>query len=106
MTPWIVFGVAGLATYAMRGSFLLLGDRVRLPPWTEAPLRYVAPAAFAAITVPATLGDAGLSSLVPPTAEVIGVVAAGMVVWRTRNIPLCLAVGVAVLILAETSGFR
>lgn len=97
MTAWIVFGVGGLATYLMRGSFLLLGDRVRLPRWTEAPLRYVAPAAFAAITVPATLGDDGLSGLAPPTAEVFGVLAAGLVVWKTRNIPLCLVVGVVVL---------
>lgn len=104
MTAWVVFGVAGLATYAMRGSFLLLGDRVRLPPWTEAPLRYVAPAAFAAITVPATLGEDGLSNLVPPSAEVFGVVAAGLVVWRTRNIPLCLAVGVAVLAVLQWVG--
>ena len=104
MTPWIVFGVGGLLTYLMRGSFLLLGDRVRLPAWTEAPLRYVAPAAFAAITVPATLGDDGLSALAPPTAEVIGVIAAGVVVWRTRNIPLCLLVGGIVLALANAIG--
>ena len=104
MTAWIVFGVGGLATYLMRGSFLLLGDRVRLPQWTEAPLRYVAPAAFAAITVPATLGDDGLSSLTPPTAEVFGVVAAAIVVWKTRNIPLCLVCGAAVLVLLQWVG--
>lgn len=104
MTAWIVFGIGGAATYLMRGSFLLLGDRVRLPGWSRAPLRYVAPAAFAAITVPATLGDDGLASLAPPTAEVIGVVAAGLIAWRTRNIPLCLAVGVAVLALLQWAG--
>jgi len=104
MTAWIVFVIGGLATYLMRGSFLLLGDRVRLPAWTEGPLRYVAPAAFAAITVPATLGDDGLSALAPPTAEVIGVVAAGFVVWKTRNIPLCLLVGVVVLGLSSWAG--
>ena len=101
MTAWIVFIVGGVVTFLMRGAFLLVGERVRLPVWTEAPLRYVAPAAFAAITVPATLGDDGLSSLAPPTAEVVGVLAAGIVVWKTRNIPLCLVVGVAVL-----AGFR
>ena len=104
MTAWIVFVVGGLATYLMRGAFLLVGDRIRLPSWTEAPLRYVAPAAFAAITLPATLGDDGLGALAPPTAEVIGVLAAGLVVWRTRNIPLCLLVGVAVLALAGAVG--
>ena len=104
MTAWIVFIVGGIATYFLRGVFLLLGDRVALPSWTEGPLRYVAPAAFAAITVPATLGEDGLGSLAPPTAEVFGVIAAGAIVWKTRNIPLCLLVGVAVLAVLQWAG--
>lgn len=93
MTAWIVFAVGGVITYLSRGSFLFLGDRLRLPDWTDAPLRYVAPAAFAAIAVPATLGDDGLRALLPPTAAVIGVVAASVVVARTRSVPWGLLVG-------------
>jgi len=97
MTPWIVFVIGGILTFLMRGSFLLFGDRISLPSWTDAPLRYVGPAAFAAITVPATLGDDGLANLAPPSAEVYGIAAAILVVWKTRNIPLCLVVSLIVL---------
>lgn len=93
MTAWLVVIISGLITFGMRGSFLLLGDRVRLPAWTAAPLRHVAPAAFAAIAVPAVLGDDGVGSLAPPTPEVIGVVLAVAVIARTRSMPWALAVG-------------
>ena len=97
MTAWIVFGVSGLITFVMRGSFLLFGEKVTMPNWTDAPLRYVAPAAFAAIALPAALGTDGVASLWPPTAEVVGVVAAVVIIARTRNIPLCLVGGLIVL---------
>ncbi|MBT8206727.1 MAG: AzlD domain-containing protein [Acidimicrobiia bacterium] len=92
MTPWIVFIVAGAVTFGMRGAFLLFGEHITLPAWTDAPLRYVGPAAFAAITMPAMLGEDGVSNLVPPSPEVVGVAGAILVVAKTRNIPMCLVV--------------
>jgi len=92
MTAWIVFVSAGIITFLMRGSFILLGDRISLPAWMDAPLRYVGPAAFAAITMPAMLGDEGLADLAPPSPAVVGVAGAIIVVWKTRNIPMCLVV--------------
>lgn len=95
MTVWLAFVLGGIVTYLWRGSFLLFGDRVRLPSWTQAPLRYVAPAAFAAIAVPATLGDEGVGALVPPTPDVVGVLVAVLVVGKWRSVPAGLVVGVA-----------
>jgi branched-subunit amino acid transport protein len=105
MKAWIAFLIGGAVTYLMRGSFLLFGDRMTLPDWTRAPLRYVAPAAFAAIALPATLGDGGFANAAPPTAELFGVAAAALVVWKTKNIPACLAVGVAIFYLTDWIGF-
>jgi branched-subunit amino acid transport protein len=36
---WITFGVMGLITIGLRGSFIILGDRARLPPRTQRALR-------------------------------------------------------------------
>lgn len=105
MNAWIAFLIGGAVTFLMRGSFLLLGDRMTLPEWTRAPLRYVAPAAFAAIALPATLGDGGFSNVAPPSPELFGVIAAALVVWKTKNIPACLVLGVAIFYLSEWIGF-
>ena len=104
MTALLVFVAAGLITFAMRGAFLLFGDRLTLPGWTRSPLRYVAPAAFAAIAAPATLGDDGFASFAPPTAEVLGIAAAIVIVGRTRNVPACLVGGLVVLWAAGVAG--
>ena len=53
---WIAVIIAGLATYLSRVSFIALGDRISLPPVVESALRYVGPAAFAAISIPIVLG--------------------------------------------------
>lgn len=101
MTAWIVVFVGGLVTYLMRGSFLFVGDRVRLPGWVESALGYVAPAAFAAIALPATLGDDGFGSFVAPTPTVVGVAAGVVAVARWRNIPAGLATGIVLYALTS-----
>ena len=52
---WIVVVVLGLATYAIRFSFLgLLGNRA-LPGWLQRSLRYTAVAVLPALVAPAVL---------------------------------------------------
>jgi len=102
MTLWLTFAVAGFLTYATRASFIALGDRITLPDQVERALRYVAPAAFAAIAIPLTLnardltGDdlVSLADYVPRLAAACAAVAA---VWWKRSLPLSLAAGMATL---------
>ena len=44
---WLSFFLIGMTTIATRGSFILLGERARLPPAVQRVLRY-APAAASA----------------------------------------------------------
>ncbi len=104
MNAWLIFIGCGLVTYFSRASFVLFGDRIELPDNIQKSLNYVAPATFAAITVPAVLGDDGLASLAPPTPEVLAIVLAAAAVGKTRNMAVGLVVGMVTLWLLQWAG--
>jgi branched-subunit amino acid transport protein len=96
---WAVLG-AGLGTYAMRASFLAFAHRLAdVPPGVQRLLRQIPPAALASIVLPALLRPEGTLDLTQPRL-VAGTVAA-VVAWRTRNIALTLAVGMAIVMLID-----
>lgn len=105
MTAWLTFILGGLGTYAMRISFIaFLGDRT-MPAAIERTLTYVGPAVFAAIVFPAVFGEAGVARLWNPDPGLIAAVLAGIVTWKTKNIPLMLAAGMVTLWLLQWSGW-
>ncbi len=100
MREWLIIVGAGLGTYMSRALFLLLGDRVTMPPFVKRSLRYVAPAAFAGIVAPGVLiGETGTE-----IEKVLAMIAALLVVWRTRNLVACMIVGMATLWLLQWLG--
>lgn len=104
MTVWLAFLFGGIGTYLMRASFIaFLGERP-LPAAVERSLRYVAPAAFAAIALPATLGEKGLSRFAAPDARLIALAIAGLIVWKTRSVPATLTIGMISLWLLQSAG--
>jgi len=52
---WLTFILIGLATTLPRGSFIVLGSRVKLPAVVHHALRYAPAAALAAIVAPDVL---------------------------------------------------
>lgn len=56
---WITIALLTLATLITRGSFFLLGNRVKLPPRARHALRYAPAAALAAIVAPDMLLSGG-----------------------------------------------
>jgi branched-subunit amino acid transport protein len=99
-TIWTAILLAGIGTYAMRASFLVFAHRLAdVPPGVQRLLRQIPPAALAAIVAPALLRPEGQLDLLQPRLAA-GVVAA-VVAWKTRNIALTLAVGMAVLMLID-----
>lgn len=104
MRLWLIFLAGGLVTFSMRASFIVLGDRLRLPGQIQRSLVYVAPAAFAAIAIPAVMGDDGLGSLLPPTAEVIAAVIAGSTIYFSRNMVAGLVTGMGSLWILQALG--
>ena len=94
---WIAVGIAGLLTYLSRMSFIAFGDKVELPPLVESALKFVAPAAFAAISFPIVLGGDGLAEFSSDVPRIVAASLACAVVWKSRNLPLSLVTGMGTL---------
>jgi branched-subunit amino acid transport protein len=95
-TLWLAFVLIGLATTLPRASFIVLGNRVSLPPVVQRALRYAPAAALAAIVAPDVLVVAGdFAPLNPKFAGIIAAVAAA-VLWRNPWLPFI--AGMAVLL--------
>jgi branched-subunit amino acid transport protein len=89
--------VAGLLTFAIRASFIVVWDKAVLPGWFRQALKHVPVAVFTAIIAPELL-SVGASGIVwggwPKGAAAV---AAILVAWRSRSIVMTLAAGLVVL---------
>ncbi len=94
---WSVILISGAGTYAMRASFLAAAHRMAtVPPAVTRVLRQIAPAALAAIVVPALVRPHGQLDLFQP--RLLAGILAALVAWRTRNVGLTLVTGMAGLV--------
>ena len=96
MNPTAQILLAGLGTYLFRVSFIALAGRLAaIPPRVETMLSMIPPSVLAAITANSLLfsGDSfrGFDEWH------IAIVVTALVSWRTKNIALCLAVGMPVV---------
>lgn len=99
---WLpALAVAGLVTFGIRLSFIALLGKVELPPALTRALRFVPPAVLSAIILPEMLVRDGAVDLHPGNVRLLAGVAAALVAWRTRNVLLTIAVGMAVLWTAQ-----
>lgn len=97
-TVWAVVAVIGLATFAVRLSFIYLFGRVEsVPPAVERALRYVPPAVFAALVVPrvVTVEPTLAATLVDD--RLLAAAVAAVVAWRTGDIALTTVAGMGAL---------
>lgn len=102
MTDVAIVLLIGIGTYLERLSLVgIVGDRP-IPDWALLPLRFVAPAVFAAIVVPTVLLDSGsveLSPRVNPAA--LATLLALLVAWRTKSVAATIVAGMAAIWLLE-----
>ena len=99
-SAWIVIVVGGIATFAIRGSFLLIATRLaELPDSTRELLRMIPSAALAALVVPALLRTDGELLLLGPR-PLAGLVALG-IAWWTRSVAATIAVGLLAVVAFE-----
>jgi len=97
MNVWLLLIGMGLVTYAIRLSLIVLIGRVDVPPIIQRALRFVPPAVLSAIIFPELLRPGGTLDLSFGNVRLLaGVLAAG-VAWRTKNVLLTIAVGMAAL---------
>lgn len=102
---WITIILLTLATILTRGSFFLLGNRVKLPPKVQHALRYAPAAAMAAVVIPdlvTTGGSVNLSLTTNPkllaglgaalffvaTRRLLGTIVAGMALFTVLRLVL------------------
>ena len=95
MTMWAVVITAGVVTFAMRFVFIGLFGKIWGTLADQGPLRYIAPAVLAALTLPAVISPGGTfdpwNALVP--AAIIG----GIAAWATRSIGAAILFGLPAL---------
>lgn len=84
MNLWLIIASMAALTFYQRASFLLLPERVQLPPLLVRALRYVPAAVLTAIWAPELLLQNGVPSLSLGNERLLaGLVAIG-VAWRWR----------------------
>ena len=102
MTLLAALAVAGLLTFAIRLSFILLLARVAVPPLLVHALRFVPPAVLSAIVASEIFIRDGAPELSLGNVRVLAGALAALVAWRTRNVFLTIGVGMAALWLAQS----
>ena len=93
---WAVILAAGLGTFALRASLVVLFRGVEtVPPRIERALGYVPPAVLTALVVPAVVVVDGSVALAPGNERLLAAALAALVAWRTERVLPTLGVGMA-----------
>jgi branched-subunit amino acid transport protein len=104
MTTWLTILGMALVTYATRVT-MMLALRGEVTPWLRRWLGYVPVAVFTALIVPPLLlrvhGDTRVFAIGP---ALPAGVAGALVAWRTDNVLLTIAAGLAVFWLLKWAG--
>ena len=99
---WLTMLTAGLLTYAIRLSFILLLERWQPPDLLRRALRFVPAAVFAAIIFPELVFRNGSLYLSPANPRLLAGLLAVLIAWRTKNVLVTIGVGMAALLLLQT----
>jgi branched-subunit amino acid transport protein len=94
---WLIIVAMGLVTYASRLSFMALLGRWKVPPMLTRALRFVPPAVLSAIIFPELLRPEGQLDVSLGNIRLLAGAVAALVAWRTRNVVLTIATGMAAL---------
>lgn len=97
-TVWLTIATMGILTFMLRLSFIALLQHVHLPILARRALDFVPPAIFSALILP-DIVRYGPTQTAPINvdARLIAGTVAMLVAWRTRNVVLTIATGLAVL---------
>lgn len=104
MRVWLVLIACGVVTYLTRASFIALGERATLPPQVERALKYVAPAAFAAIMIPLVLGGDGFVGFSEDVPRILAALSGALVIIKWQSLTYSLVVGMCSLWLLQWIG--
>ena len=94
---WLTLLAIGSTTIMTRGSFILAGEKGRLPPALQRALRYAPAAALSALVMPDLLLDGGEFTPLNPKFAAGLVVLAVALRWRNPWLPFILGMGVLLI---------
>ncbi len=97
MSLWLTMIVAGIITYIIRLSFILLLEKIQIAERVQRALSLVPPAVFSAIIFPDLFLREGDLAINLGNGRLIAGLLAILVAWRTKNIVLTVLVGMIVL---------
>ena len=87
----------GLITYAIRLSFIVLGERGQVSPVFQRGLKHVPTAVLSAIILPELLQPGGTLDISLGNARLLAGLFAALVAWRTQNVLATIGVGMGTL---------
>ena len=96
-TLWLTVVGAGVVTFVLRLSFIALLGRVEVPAFLEKALRFVPAAVLTAVVIPLLLYQNGVPEISLGNERLLAGLVAAVICWRTRNVPLTLVGGMAML---------
>ena len=82
-TLWAAILGMFAATFLIRASFLVFGQRLRFPPAVVQALAHVPVAVLTAIVVPEAIAPGGLLNLTLTNPYLLGTLVAGLVAWKS-----------------------
>lgn len=93
---WYSIILVGVLTFLTRLSFIILSDKVKLPPNTQRALKFVPLAVLSAIILPELLKSTNDSTYNYLPRILAGIIAI-YIAWRTKNIILTIITGMLIL---------
>jgi branched-subunit amino acid transport protein len=101
MSIWLTIIIAGILTYSIRLSFIMLSGKINMPRLVERSLRFVPPAVLTAIFLPELLIDDANFCPSLGNARLLAGLLAIMVAWRTKNVIYTIISGMLALWLLQ-----
>ena len=101
---WLAIFGAGAVTFALRLSFIVLLERIRIPPTFRRALRFVPAAVLTAVVIPLLFYEDGALEVSLGNERLLAGLVAALIAWRTRNVLLTLGGGMAMLWTSQAIG--
>jgi len=100
-TAFVTIVAMGVVTYLIRLLPIEFFSRIDIPTWALQSMRYVPIAVLTAIFVPEVIMPGGEFNISLGNARLLAASVAIVVAWRTKNVFLTVAAGMAVLWLLQ-----
>jgi len=98
MNIWFIMIMAGVITYGIRLSFIIIFGNKNISDTVRRALNYVPPAVLTAIIFPELFLNGGSLEVSLTNMRLIAGILAALVAWRTKNVVLTILVGMGILI--------